>query len=56
MFLIVNLLIGDIPETLGLLLFGAGLVAITIGLRWVLNENQKEEIAEERVEKLAGKN
>jgi hypothetical protein len=43
-----NLLLGDMPETLGLLLFGVALVAVTVGLRWVLGENQKRETAEDR--------
>jgi uncharacterized membrane protein YidH (DUF202 family) len=32
-----NLLLGFIPESLGLLLFGVGLVGLTVGLRRVLN-------------------
>lgn len=32
-----NLLLGFIPESVGLLIFGVGLVVLTIGLRWIFN-------------------
>ncbi len=50
-----NLLLGGIPETVGLLLFGVGLIAITILLRWFFSENDKDEVADENLEKLSGK-
>lgn len=37
-----NILLGDIPEAVGLMLFGILLIAITIGLRWFLESNEKE--------------
>ncbi len=49
-----NLLLGKVPETLGLLLFGVALVAITIGLRWFLNENEKTETAKEKYREIKG--
>ncbi len=42
-----NLLIGSVPESIGLLFFGVGLVAITIFLRWFLNENDDKEVLKE---------
>lgn len=39
-----NTLLGFIPESLGLLLFGVGLVILTFGLRWVLNRAETEKI------------
>lgn len=56
MFLLVNLLLGEIPETLGLLLFGIALIIVTVGLRWVLSNHEKSEMTEESLEKLSGKN
>ena len=50
-----NLLLGFVPESIGLLLFGMALVAITVFLRWFLNENENEEIAEDKFEKIASK-
>jgi hypothetical protein len=47
-----NLLLGSIPETAGLLLFGITLISITVGLRWFLNENGKEANAEESLERI----
>lgn len=40
-----NLLLGFMPESLGLLIFGIGLIGLTIGLRWILKRG--EESAEE---------
>lgn len=39
-----NLLLGYVPETVGLLIFGGALVAITIFLRWILNEKEVEKV------------
>lgn len=33
-----NLLLGLVPESVGLLIFGFGLIALTIGLRWALKK------------------
>ena len=47
-----NLLLVIVPESLGLLIFGIGLVLLTIGLRWIMKRNEKsangpvEEMAE----------
>jgi len=40
-----SLLLGFIPESLGLLIFGVGLIVLTFGLRWIMNrvETQKVE-------------
>jgi len=40
-----NLLLGFMPESLGLLLFGVGLIIFAASLRWLFNRN--EEIARE---------
>ncbi len=40
--LIKNLILGEMPEAVGLMLFGVSLVAATIGLRWFLELNEKE--------------
>ncbi len=50
-----NTLLGKIPESLGLLLFGISLIAITIGLRWFLDMSEKKNGREENLEKLAGR-
>ncbi|MGI8670548.1 MAG: hypothetical protein ACR2J3_12015 [Aridibacter sp.] len=50
-----NTLLGDIPESVGLLLFGISLIAITIGLRWFLDMNEKKNVREDNLEKLAGR-
>jgi hypothetical protein len=41
-----NLLLGSMPETLGLLLFGIALIAITVGLRWFLDGMENKEITD----------
>ena len=46
-----NLLLGNLPESLGLLIFGVALIAFAIGLRWVFNRNEKQ--AEENFEQAA---
>ena len=35
-----NLLLGFMPESLGLLLFGFGLIAFAVSLRWIFNRNE----------------
>lgn len=45
-----NLLLGFMPESLGLLLFGIGLIFFAVSLRWLFNRNEetrKEEISGE---------
>lgn len=39
-----NLLLGFMPESLGMLLFGIGLIGFAVGLRWVFSrvENIKK--------------
>lgn len=39
-----NLLLGFIPESLGLLIFGVGLVALTFGLRRILNRVEAQKV------------
>ncbi len=53
--LFVNSLLGEIPEAIGLLLFGISLIAITVGLRWFLDMKEKEANVEENLEKLASR-
>lgn len=48
-----NLLLGFMPESLGLLIFGIGLIGLTIGLRWILK--QVEENAHGEIEGIAKK-
>jgi hypothetical protein len=36
-----NLLFGFIPESLGTLLFGVGLVLLAVGLRWIFKNIEK---------------
>ena len=48
-----NLLLGFVPESLGLLIFGVGLILLTIGLRWIMKRNQKS--TDSAVEKMAEK-
>jgi hypothetical protein len=43
-----NLLLGFMPESLGLLIFGIGLIGLTVGLRWMLKHG--EENADREIE------
>lgn len=36
-----NLLLGFMPESLGLLLFGIGLIVFAVSLRWIFNRTEK---------------
>lgn len=36
-----NLLLGFMPESLGLLIFGIGLIVFAVSLRWVFNRAEK---------------
>ena len=47
-----NLILGFMPESLGLLIFGIALIALTIGLRWILKKSESESNA--AVEKTGG--
>lgn len=51
-----NLLIGDIPESLGLLVLGVALIALTIGIRWFMNDSEEKDHSEENLEKITGNN
>lgn len=46
-----NLLLGIVPESLGLLIFGVGLIGLTFGLRWILNRVETPKI-EQKSKKL----
>ena len=48
-----NLLLGFVPESLGLLVFGVGLILLTVGLRWFMKRNEK--ITDSAAEKMAEK-
>ena len=37
-----NLILGVVPESLEVLIFGVALVLLTIGLRWVLKRSEKD--------------
>ncbi len=37
-----NLLLGFMPESLGLLIFGFGLIAFAVLLRWIFNRQKAE--------------
>ena len=47
-----NMLLGGIPESVGLLIFGVALVAVTIGLRWFLGGEPEQAEASEPVKNL----
>ena len=49
-----NLLLGFVPETVGLLLFGGVLIAVTVGVRWFFNESEEDKSNLENIETLAG--
>ncbi len=36
-----NLILGFVPESLGLLIFGVALVLLAIGLRWFMRRTEK---------------
>lgn len=36
-----NLLLGFIPESIGLLIFGIGLIAFAVSLRWFFNRAER---------------
>ena len=38
-----NLLLGFMPESLGLLIFGVGLITFAGSLRWVFNRNEENQ-------------
>ena len=35
-----NLILGFVPESLGLLIFGVVLIALTVALRWILKRGE----------------
>lgn len=35
-----NLLLGFVPESLGLLIFGVGLIGVTVALRWLFGKGE----------------
>jgi hypothetical protein len=37
-----GLLLGIVPESVGLLIFGAGLVGLTAGLRWLMARGEED--------------
>lgn len=51
-----NLLLGGMPETLGLLLFGIALIVTTVGLRWFFDLAEKKETAKANLENFTREN
>lgn len=47
-----NLILGFVPESLGLLIFGIILIGVTVGLRWALKKGEGN--AETKVDKTTG--
>ena len=47
-----NILLGGIPESIGLLIFGIALVVVAIGLRWFLGGEVEQPNAGEAVKNL----
>jgi len=41
-----NLILGFVPESLGLLIFGVALVLLAIGLRWFMKRGERIEKSE----------
>lgn len=41
-----NLILGFVPESLGLLIFGIGLIGVTVALRWLLRKSEAQSEAE----------
>ncbi len=37
-----NLILGFVPESIGILIFGIALVGLTIALRWVFNKGEEK--------------
>lgn len=51
-----NLLLGDVPEPLGLFLFGGVLISLTVILRWFLSEDDSPEPIKRKIRDLTRKN
>ncbi len=47
-----NMILGFVPESLGLLIFGIILIGITVGLRWAFKRGETHE--EVKVDKTTG--
>ncbi len=47
-----NILLGSSPESVGLLMFGIALVAVTVGLRWFMREDVEDAKSQEAVKSL----
>ena len=50
--LLENLLLGAVPETLGMFFFGAVLVTVAVGLRWFLGCEEEKGIIEKPFKRL----
>jgi hypothetical protein len=50
-----NLLLGVVPESLALLMFGVSLIAFTVGVRRVIDGKEDAKKLENNLEKLAKK-
>ena len=50
-----NLILGFMPESLGLLIFGFGLIAFAISLRWIFNRQKAKQSENKFDEKSAVK-
>ncbi|NNE99593.1 MAG: hypothetical protein HKN25_11290 [Pyrinomonadaceae bacterium] len=47
-----NILLGGIPESVGLLLFGIALIVLPVGLRWLTSDNAVRAAAQDPVKSL----
>ncbi|HNQ15175.1 MAG TPA: hypothetical protein PKM58_06405 [Pyrinomonadaceae bacterium] len=47
-----NLILGFVPESIGLLIFGVTLIGVTVGLRWALKKGVTHE--DVKVDKTTG--
>jgi hypothetical protein len=50
-----NLLLGVVPESLALLMFGVSLIVFTVGVRRILDRKEDVKTTENNLEKLAKK-
>lgn len=44
-----NLLLGFLPESIGLLIFGSGLIGFTVLVRWIFKQKDQKETEQNKV-------